>query len=162
LLYPFLASPSIAIKQGSENESPQLKDDICTRIQQAVKTIEPFQVSLNADPAGVFSHSKRSKTVWLGSSSQNVQKLQAALQAEFVECNADQRPFIPHLSVGQATSDNGAHKIGEEIKSSIIDFLAKSEDAPVALEWYVDKVYIIERKGYHHRFKIVGSIELGK
>jgi hypothetical protein len=33
---------------------------------------------------------------------------------------------------------------------------------PFALDWYVDKVFVIERKGYHDRFKIIGSIDLGQ
>jgi hypothetical protein len=29
------------------------------------------------------------------------------------------------------------------------------------LDWFVDKVYVLERNGYHDRFKLVGSIGLG-
>src|SRR5690242_7022604 len=64
LLYPFLASPSEASPHGDASP-PQLRADIRLRIQKAVKTIEPFAVSLSADPPGVFSHGKTSKTVWL-------------------------------------------------------------------------------------------------
>ncbi|KAH8728217.1 2'-5' RNA ligase superfamily-domain-containing protein [Phaeosphaeriaceae sp. PMI808] len=162
LLYPFLVSPSEIINQGEEAVSPQLQESIRTRIQKAVKPIEPFQVSLHADPPGVFSHGKKSKTVWLGPSTQSIQILQAALQAEFSECDADQRPFTPHLSVGQASSDMGAQKLKEEIKSSIAESNAQAEGAPVALDWYIDKVYVIKREGYHDRFKVIGSINLGK
>jgi 2'-5' RNA ligase len=162
LLYPFLASPSEVSEHGEQNQPPQLKESIRTRVQQAIKSIEPFQISLNADPPGTFSHSKRSKTVWLGPSSQSVQRLQAALQAEFTECNADQRPFTPHLSVGQANSDDGARKLGDEIRNSITGFTGNSEGAPIALDWYVDKVFVIERKGYHGRFNIIGSIDIKK
>jgi len=162
LLYPFLASPSDTILEGGTLSS-HLKKDIRARIQNATRSIEPFQISLNADPHGVFSHGKRSKTVWLGPSTERVQQLHAALQAEFTECDADQRPFTPHLSVGQAQSDAGAQKLGEEIKRSVAHFNnGVDEDLPVALDWYVDKVYVIERKGYRDRFQVVGSIELGK
>jgi 2'-5' RNA ligase len=161
LLYPFLASPSEVSAQGEGNESPQLKDSIRTRVQQAIKSIKPFEIALSADPPGTFSHSKKSKTVWLGPSSQSVQQLQAALQVEFTECNADPRPFTPHLSVGQAHSDDHARELGDLIRNSITAFANRSEGAPVALDWYVDKVFVIERKGFHGRFEIIGSIDIG-
>lgn len=161
LIYPFLASPSTMNVEGNPS-SPQLEEDISLRIHKAVKQLEPFHVSLSADPPSRFSHSKRSKTVWLGPSTDRVQQLQAALQAEFAECNADQRPYTPHLSVGQADSDTGAQKLGDEIKDSIIDFNRdREESTPIALDWHIDKVYVIERKGFNDRFKVVGTIELG-
>ena len=162
LLYPFLVSPSEPTKEGDAS-SFQVKEDIRTRIQKAIKSVEPFHVSLTADPPGTFSHRKRSKTVWLGPSTQRIQQLRAVLQAEFSECKSDQRPFTPHLSVGQAHSDGGAEELGKEIKSSIAGFLGdQNEGAPVALDWFIDKIYVIERKGYHDRFKVVGSMALGK
>jgi 2'-5' RNA ligase len=162
LLYPFLASPSEVNAQGEGNASPQLKDSIRARVQQAIKPLRPFQTSLSADPPGSFTHSKRSRTVWLGPSSQSVQQLQAALQAEFAECNADPRPFTPHLSIGQANSGHYVQKLGDEIRNSITAFANHSEGAPVALDWYVDKVFVIERKGFHGRFEIIGSIDIDK
>jgi 2'-5' RNA ligase len=160
LIYPFLASPSAMSDEG-DSSSLQLKEDIRSRIRKAVQQLEPFHVSLSADPPGQFSHSKRSRTVWLGPSTERVQQLQAALQAEFAECNADQRPFTPHLSVGQAHSDAGAQTLGDEIKRSVTDF-NKDDSTPAALDWYVDKVYVIERKGYKDRFKVVGYIDIGQ
>lgn len=162
LLYPFLASSSETTEQG-EASIPHLKEDIHTRIAKVTKNHEPFHVSLLADPPGVFSHSKRSKTVWLGPSTQSVQQLQAALQAEFSECNADQRAFTPHLSVGQARSEGGAESLRKEIKKSIREYLAATkEGTPLSLDWHVDKVFVIERKGYTDRFKVIGTIELGR
>ncbi|KAF2194555.1 hypothetical protein K469DRAFT_706023 [Zopfia rhizophila CBS 207.26] len=183
LIYPFLASPSevaenekTAEQQGdgvqasSDPSPPHLKHEIYSRIHKVTKGIQPFHISLLADPPGAFSHSKRSKTVWLDPSQQKsdppvtpVHNLQAALQAEFSECGADQRPFTPHLSVGQAKSDVAAQNLSNDIKESISGFLSGSRGSqPVALEWYVDKVYVIERKRFYDRFKIVGVVELGK
>jgi hypothetical protein len=88
--------------------------------------------------------------------------LQAAVQAEFAECDADKRPFAAHLSVGQAQGDGGAKHLAHEIKKSVSEFLTdRKEEEAVALDWYVDKIFVIERKGYHDRFEVVGSIELG-
>ncbi|KAH7407036.1 2'-5' RNA ligase superfamily-domain-containing protein [Phaeosphaeria sp. MPI-PUGE-AT-0046c] len=160
LLYPFLASPSETAEHGNESNPPQLKESIRVRLQKAVQSTRPFDVSLVADPPGMFSHSKRSKTVWLGPSTNKVQQLQQALQNEFSECDADKRSFTPHLSVGQANSDSDVDKLKIEIKSSIAEFVRTEEGAPVALDWTVDRVFVIERKGFHDRFKVVGSIDL--
>ncbi|KAF1844184.1 uncharacterized protein K460DRAFT_369052 [Cucurbitaria berberidis CBS 394.84] len=161
LLYPFLASPSETIEQGATSTS-QLKESIRTRISKVTRNIAPFHVSLSAELPGTFSHSQRSKTVWLGPSTQSIQQLQADFQAEFSECNADQRPFTPHLSMGQAGSEQGALLLREEIKKSVRELTTVKEELPMALDWYVDKVFVIERTGYKDRFKIVGTIELGK
>ncbi|OAL05090.1 hypothetical protein IQ06DRAFT_104188 [Phaeosphaeriaceae sp. SRC1lsM3a] len=160
LLYPFLASPSEIAEEGTENSSPQLKQSVRARIQKAVQPFQPFHISLIADSPGVFSHSKRSKTVWLGPSTDSIQRLQHALQGEFSECDADQRPFTPHLSVGQASSEIAADELKSEIRSSVAQFAKAVDGAPVALEWSIDKVFVIERKGFHDRFKVIGSIDL--
>ncbi|KAF1954702.1 hypothetical protein CC80DRAFT_493490 [Byssothecium circinans] len=159
LIYPFLASPSepqVDLAQGSE--SPALKQDIQRRIKEAVRHVEPFHLSLSADPPGIFSHSKRSKTVWLGPSTHLVRELQAVLQNEFSECDADKRPYTPHLSIGQAHSDAGAQSLASEITKHVSGFTMSQP----TIDWYVDQVYVIERKGFHDRFKIVGAIKLGK
>jgi 2'-5' RNA ligase len=161
LLYPFLASPSQSADPGDNQASLQLKPCIRLRIQEATKALPSFHVRLRADSLGVFSHAPRRETVWLDPATQRVQQLQAALQAEFAECDADQRPYTPHLSVGQANSIKGAQQIGEEIKDSITNFLATKDGQPASLDWLVDQVYVLERNGYHGRFKLVGSIGLG-
>jgi hypothetical protein len=40
-------------------------------------------------------------------------------------------------------------------------FLRPTEGVPVAWDWLVDKVYVLERIGYHDRFEVLGSIRLG-
>jgi 2'-5' RNA ligase len=160
LLYPFLASPSELAEQGQENPPPKLKEDIRIRIREATESIAPFKISLNVASLGMFSHSKRSKTVWLGPTTKPVQQLQAALQLQFEECDADNRRFTPHLSLGQSNSDYAAKLLGEEFKNSVANSVTRNEVASVALDWYVDRVFVIERKGYHGRFKVVGSVEL--
>lgn len=109
-----------------------------------------------------------------------VKKLQAELQAEFAECDAETRPFRPHLSIGQAVLDNSIDKLSQEAAEIVRDFMQeKSEDAGQArpkiqdmstsdepssarLSWNVDKVFVIERKSYTGRFKVVGVVELGE
>lgn len=120
-------------------------------------------MSLDAASAGTFSHGNSRKTVWLSPSTQRVQELQALLQAKFPECDADQRPFQPHLSLGQATGDSDAERLGEETKRAVSDFVGRNgESAAALLEWHVDRVHVIRRKGYKGRFRITENIELGK
>lgn len=156
LLYPFLAAPL----ETSDSNTPRLSQAIRARIEKATSNIKAFHLSLSADPPGTFSHSKTSKTVWLGPTTESVQQLQAALQIEFAEVNSDERPFTPHLSVGQAKTDKMAEQLRKEIKNSITEFHQVKDGDPVALAWFVDKVYVIERKGFRDRFTVVGSIDL--
>ncbi|KAF2864987.1 2'-5' RNA ligase superfamily-domain-containing protein [Massariosphaeria phaeospora] len=147
LLYPFLKSPS-----NWEPSEPQ----------GDVRATPPFHVSLICDQPSVVSHHASRKTVWLEPTSRSIHQLQAALQAEFSECNADNWRYRPHLSVGEASSDDGAKKLSSEITKSVSDFLACSAERPLMLDWYVDKVYVMEREGYYDRFEIVGAIDLGQ
>lgn len=167
LIYPFLASPADAASGEQQGESSKLKQDIYDRIKSVTKSIEPIHIRLST--TGTFHHGKKSKTVWLDPVPLTgaLKPLQNALQKEFSECDADQRPFTPHLSVGQANSDKGAQNLGDKIRKSIRDHLSRQssdgEGSPEAvLDWHVDEIYVIERKGYHGRFNIVGAIKLGE
>jgi 2'-5' RNA ligase len=153
LLYPFRSSPSETVTQSGES-APTLKQDLRVRIERATQKIQPFQLSLNATAPGTFHHSPKSKTVWLGPTTQSVHDLQAALQSEFSECDSDQRPYTPHLSLGQARDASGVEKLEAKIQETV--------DSPTALSWNVDRIFVIERKNFKDRFKVVGTIELGK
>ncbi|KAF0690409.1 Aste57867_18141 [Aphanomyces stellatus] len=98
LLYPFLAQPSRDL------------DVILARVQGAVDELPPIAPS-RFDTLGHFVHSKKSSTVFLaprGDVGQAIERLQAALQAAFPECNHDTRPFVPHLTLGQAAGGKQA------------------------------------------------------
>ncbi|KAF3039351.1 hypothetical protein E8E12_005333 [Didymella heteroderae] len=157
LIYPFLTSPL----ETSDSNAPRLSQAIQTRLEKATSGISAFHVSLHADPRHVFTHSKTSKTVWLGPvPDKSVKELQSALQVEFAECDSDQRPFTPHLSIGQARTDKVAEQLGKEISNKVAEFRHLEKDDRKALDWFVDKVYVIERKGFHGRFTVVGSVDL--
>ncbi|EMD94773.1 hypothetical protein COCC4DRAFT_203586 [Bipolaris maydis ATCC 48331] len=159
LLYPFLISPS---------ESGKLKDDIRIRIGQVARTIPPFHMSLDSNQPGVFHHTLKNKTVWLGPTTySNIRKLQAALHSEFSvnEVDRDRRPFMPHLSVGKTKSQGGVDTISVEIAKSISRFRThnvEKDNKSTALEWYVDRVHVLERKDEKDPFKIIGTISLGE
>lgn len=157
LIYPFLASPL----ETSDSNAPRLSQAIQARLEKATSGIHAFRVSLNADPPGTFHHSKSSKTVWLGPvPDNNVKQLQAALQAEFAECDSDQRAFTPHLSIGQARTDKVAEQLRKEISNKVAEFGQFEKGASRTLDWFVGKVYVIERKGFHGRFAVIGSVDL--
>lgn len=157
LIYPFLVSPL----ETSDSNTPRLSQAIRARIEKATSGIRAFRVSLNADSPGIFTHSKNSKTVWLGPTpDEDIKQLQAALQAEFVECDSDQRAFTPHLSIGQAKTDKVTAQLGKEISNGIAEFCQLQNGTSTSLDWYVDRVFVIERKGFHGRFTVVGSVDL--
>ena len=165
LLYPFLSSPSEAIE--NDQGSPLfLKAEIRARIVRAVQDIRPFHITLDADPPGFFSHGNGgSKTVWLGPTTDSVQRLQAALQKEFSEANADRRPFVPHLSVGQVKSKVCLDELRTLIRKRVAEHMDHSpneEAMSVALDWHVDHVCVIQRNTKNDRFKVVETIKLGK
>jgi 2'-5' RNA ligase len=162
LLFPFLLSPSEPSEQGGADAT--LKQDIRMRIERVTRNIQPFRMSLDAEAPGVFHHTLKSSTLWLRPTGQSVQELHAVLQAEFCDVRADRRLFKPHLSMGQARNQDDRDKLSGAIKESVSDFLSNSEkeDVPLALDWLVDRVHVIERNDYKARFNIIGTIDLGK
>ncbi|KAJ4991839.1 endonuclease/Exonuclease/phosphatase [Stagonosporopsis vannaccii] len=157
LIYPFLASPL----ETSDSNVPRLSQFIQARLERATSKTRAFRVLLKADSPGFFTHSKSSKTVWLAPTPDDkVKQLQADLQAEFTECDSDQRAFTPHLSIGQARTDKVAEQLSKEIDASVATFNQNENIDSQSLHWFVDKVYVIERKGFHGRFTVVGSVNL--
>ncbi|KAF2442736.1 hypothetical protein P171DRAFT_455741 [Karstenula rhodostoma CBS 690.94] len=155
LIYPLLERPSV---QSEGSSLPELKERIRSRIMEITRHIEPFHMSLLTDGPKSFIHSKNSRTVWLQPSSDLVSSLQAALQTQFAECDHDQRPFVPHLSLGQAKTDAQQTQLCGMLNKGVTDRIIESETKE--LPWLVDSVYVIERKGFKDRFKIVGAIKL--
>jgi 2'-5' RNA ligase len=162
LIYPFLATPSEveSTQRQRDGMRPLLwKLDIESRLRTVAKGIQPFHISLPAEPLGVFG--TQSKQVWLKALSAPfesfptaIHHLQAALQIDFSEC--DRRPFTPHLSIGQAKNDSVMRGISEQVQTAFAEKLTPQ------LDWYVDKIFVLERKSQKDRFKVVSAIELGK
>lgn len=152
LIYPFLAAPSSSL------------DLILPRIRSSLTNFEIFNININR--SAHFQHSKGSATVYLTSSGDDptansmnlVTKLQEALQIEFSECDAEDRPFIPHLSVGQAKRAKGVASLQGKIDEVMKDF--SGSEANWTLDWLVDRVVVIEREGHTDPFKIVGEVML--
>jgi hypothetical protein len=179
-------------EQSNELQERKTRPDIISRLRKAVSNVRPFTVLLDADPAGVFEHGRKSATVWFrpvdlddgkeaseihqiddgqhdSSLFRAIKGLQAALQAEFAECDADAMPFTPHLSIGQAPGAKAAQELVEETKRVVQECLeskngmSEPEGASKGgLVWQVDRVFVIERMGFHDPFRIVAQVELGE
>lgn len=105
-------------------------------------------------------------------------QLQKALQEEFHECDQDRRPFQPHLSIGQAKGIQKALELDTEVHKVLQDFCQGSEFSGMGnesvlsahghnesktawqLPWLAERIYVVERHGFHGRFKIVGEVPL--
>lgn len=87
-----------------------------------------------------------------------IKTLQDALQLEVGECDADTRPYVPHLSIGQTKGTKGIVALEEEIQSEMTSYC---QIADWALDWLVDKVVVIEREGYDP-FRVVGEVLLNE
>lgn len=153
LLYPFLAQPSRA------------KECIRYRIRQALNEAKPFEAQFTN--SSYFHHSRGSATVYLEPMKPQcataIIKVQALLQAEFTECDADKRAFTPHLSVGQAGGDAAAETLIEEVDERMIRMCGSGSEAKSwSLDWVADRVYVLERHGFDGRFQIVDEITLGR
>ncbi|KAF7985453.1 hypothetical protein HWV62_5201 [Athelia sp. TMB] len=118
--------------------------------------------------AAHFQHSRDSATVYLtapgdttkddGLHMDRVKSLQKALQQEFAECDADTRPYVPHLSIGQAKRAKHAQALKAEVDETMKQF--SRAEAGWTLEWVVDRVAVIEREGQHDPFRVVGEVFL--
>ena len=127
----------------------------------------------------MFAHGERAATVWLrpvggedGGGEPGVSRplvaLREALRQEFAECDADLRLYVPHLSVGQAREVGDAERLRGEVERVVGEFGSglvedggvDGRDGDGALIWRVDRVFVIERKGFHDPFQIVGDVEL--
>ena len=122
----------------------------------------------------MFAHGGRSATVWLrprsdeDGVSRRLVALREALRLEFAECDADPRVYVPHLSVGQVRGQGDAQRLGGEVEGVVGEFAGglvegggrDGRDGDGALIWRVDRVFVIERMGFHDPFQIVGDVEL--
>lgn len=86
--------------------------------------------------------------------------LQKDLQLEFSECDADVRPYIPHMSVGQAKRAKHVEAFKAEVEDTMKAFCHAGMERFWGLEWLVDRVVVIEREGQHDPFHVVGEVLL--
>lgn len=121
LIYPFLTSPS--------NRMDEIRLRITSAFEKLGQEMRPFSIPLRLNHASRFQHSKGKATIYLTSSDQDqiqkVKELQASLRSEFSECDADDRPFVPHLSLGQAKKTRGIAGLHEDLDIAMKEFPRK-------------------------------------
>ena len=113
----------------------------------------------------MFAHGGRSDEDGV---SRRLVALREALQLEFAECDADPRVYVPHLPVGQASGLGDTRRLGGEVEGVVGEFAGglvgsggrDGRDGEGVLVWCVDRVFVIERMGFHDPFQIVGDVEL--
>jgi hypothetical protein len=86
-----------------------------------------------------------------------IKTLQNALQLEFAECDADTRPFVPHLSIGQAKRTKDVVALKGDIQTVMASY-CQTDDW--SLDWLVDAVVVLEREGYSEPFEVVSAVLL--
>lgn len=89
---------------------------------------------------------------------EKVKNLQVLLQQEFAECDADNRPYVPHLSIGQAKRAKHAEALKTKTNETMKQFC--QSEAEWSLEWSVEKIFVIEREGQYDPFRVVGEVSL--
>jgi len=107
-----------------------------------------------------------------GTSSQALLELQRQLQNAFPECDANSRPFTAHSSLGQCSGEKQPEQVVEEVVHEMDAFLegyatqdregqeAGGPSEMKGLHWLIDRVFVLERKGYKDPFHVVGEIML--
>ncbi|KZP04458.1 hypothetical protein FIBSPDRAFT_843964 [Athelia psychrophila] len=160
LIYPFLCAPSSNI------------DAILARIRSALSQSSSHAVSsftVRLDRSAHFQHSRDSSTIYLTASGHEseegmrltrVENLQKALQLEFSECDADTRPYVPHLSIGQVKRPKHVEALKVEVEATMKAFCPAGMEGFWGLDWLVDRVVVIEREGQHDPFRVVGEVLL--
>ncbi|KAL1921919.1 uncharacterized protein VTP21DRAFT_10561 [Calcarisporiella thermophila] len=145
VIYPFL--PESAFEENLPTLSSLLND------------IAPFHIRLTT--LGKFTHSK-SETVFLRPDTtplRSLEALESRLVALFPHLG-EQRQFgeyTPHLSLGQILKKGRRSKPDE---SWVEDTRREFSENPV--EFYVDEVALISRRGFHDPFDIRFRVALGK
>lgn len=141
-----------------------LNNDIVRRLETAVQRIEPFTVTL--DRFGTFGGAKHG-VLWVypSTTSNNscnkldrnepevVHGLYQSLTLEFPECSSSTREFNPHMTLSHFESRDDAEAARTEIETWWPE---------EGLQFHVNEIYLLQRKGDGDQFMRVLSLGLGK
>lgn len=189
LLYPFLELLHSSNDADTDGESEIRSEDnltlsdIVEQLESAVKNLVPFSVRLNE--FGTFG-GKRRGVLWLhpdscgalpqekcedknepDEKSSSLMRLQTSLEKAFPMCQDQSQKgggFTPHMTVSHFPNlDEALHAKGiMEASSLFVDTSRKGTDNNSAcLEFVVDRVYLLQRKGDEGQFLRVAEIPLG-
>jgi len=189
LLYPFLELPHSSNDVDADGESEirsednLILSDIVEQLESAIKNLVPFSVRLNE--FATFG-GKRRGVLWLHpdsdgerpqekcedknepeEQSSSLIRLQTSLEKAFPMCQDQSQKgggFTPHMTVSHFPSlDEALHAKGiMEVSSLFVDTsrngTANNSDC---LEFVVDRVYLLQRKGDEGQFLRVAEIPMG-
>lgn len=92
---------------------------VCNAVSTAVTDVESFD--LEARGAGAFPAPDRPRTLWLGAGAgaQNMVALHGAIQRKLnrLGYRAEQRRFVPHITLGRAGRDSPPRSLVRELAS---------------------------------------------
>lgn len=163
LLYPFVNIDVGVVETWKEaGESAEMVDpDIIRRLEIAVQRVEAFSVTL--DHFGIFGGTKRG-VLWMypttyspaegQSQTEPIRCLYQSLVREFPECSSSpSRDFNPHMTLSHFESLHDAEVAREEIQTWW---------PPQGLQFNVNEIYVLQRKGDGDQFMRVASLGLGR
>jgi len=168
-----------------KSSPPAIDASILHRLEAACRDFDPFNVRLHR--FGTFGGAKRG-VLWIypdssmppnndddeGNSEEEkgsaheafvvepLKQLQARLEEQFPMCN-DQRKvggtFSPHMTISHFVNLDAALKAQEDVESWWPGSSSTASSSP--LEFLLDRVYLLYRKGDDGQFQIVAEIPLG-
>jgi 2'-5' RNA ligase len=150
ILYPFI--------QINDADS-SVNDEIMNKLRNATKQCQPFHVAL--DTLGTFGGKSRG-VLWLYPRSYHGEslmeeeplvRLQALLEQAFPTCT-DQRPngqYTPHMTLSHFPSLEDAQNAQLEIESWW----------PNDVSFFIEEIYLLQRKGDNGQFMRVATVWLG-
>jgi len=184
IVYPFLNVMESSVKEDeyitneTNNKDEEKEEDnrnlmtineeILTLVKNAVEQCDPFHISIKS--MGTFGGKNRGvlyfdpQSFRKSSSSQDSNnllentiepliELQSSLQEKIPFCNDQTKhgKYTPHMTLSHFPSLDSA-----------LDAQKIIEKLWIPIEFYVDEIYILERKGDGGQFKIVATLPLGK
>lgn len=150
------------ITSDTDGLAVMLNHDIVRRLETAVQRIEPFSVTL--DRFGTFGGTKHG-VLWVYPSSTSnaldrsesllpvIHCLYQSLTHEFPECSSLTRDFNPHMTLSHFESLDDAETARTEIETWW---------PAEGLQFPVNEIYLLQRKGDGDQFMRLLSLGLGK
>lgn len=140
LIWPFI--PDVGNNFATESQ----------RIKQRLSHVKPFDVKFSKDSFNYFEH--KQCVLWLGplennqpaSQHNSVMELQKILQDLYPDHYDKSKEFQPHLTLGRFNR--------KQIDRVIKDFQQNWQD----IEFKVNQIYLISRKGFNDPFEIKETI----
>ncbi|CAG9464816.1 unnamed protein product [Pedinophyceae sp. YPF-701] len=163
--------PHINLIYPCVEASDESLDRVASALASASASSAPFAVPVGSDSLGLFRHSARSSTVWVGpqegAALEQLRELQRALASALTQAfpdvagggfwdlsndpSRDISAFAPHLSLGQFGGGDGPQK-GLELCASVL---------PPRLSFLAQELVVITRAGFDAPFEVRRRVRIG-